>query len=84
MGRRYIGIDINAKYIDLAEKRVREAPPFEPLLLVGRAKYPGKEELIELAAAEARSSGKDAQSKHKRKTYGRKVAIKKDEQLTLI
>jgi DNA modification methylase len=84
MGRRYIGIDINPQYVKIAEKRVRDARGFEPLLLVGRAKYPGKEELRELAAAEAGSNGKDAEAKHKRRTYGRKVTIKEDEQLTLV
>ena len=84
MGRRYIGIDINPEYVNIAQERVRDAPGFEPLLLVGRAKYPGKEELKDLAAAEAGSNGKVAEAKHKRKTYGRKVTIKKDEQLTLV
>ena len=42
MGRRYIGIDIDPTYVKIAEKRVRDAPGFEPLLLVGRAKYPCK------------------------------------------
>lgn len=84
MGRRYIGIDINPTYVKIAEKRVRDAPGFEPLLLVGRAKYPGREELRELAAAEAGTNGRDAEAKHKRRTYGRKVAIKDDEQLTLV
>jgi modification methylase len=84
MGRRYIGIDINPAYVKIAEKRVRDASGFEPLLLVGRAKYPGKEELKELAVADAGSNGKEAESKHKRKTYGRKVAIKEDDQLTLV
>ena len=84
MGRRYVGIDINPEYVKIAEKRVRDAPGFEPLLLVGRPKYPGKEELRELAAAEAGSNGKVAEAKHKRKTYGRKVTIREDEQLTLV
>jgi modification methylase len=53
------------------------------LLLVGRPKYPGKEELKELAAAEAGTNGRIAESKHKRKTYGRRVKIK-DEQLMLV
>ena len=84
MGRRYIGIDINPAYVKIAEERVRDAPGFEPLLLVGRAKYPGKEELTEMAAAEAGTSGKVAEAKHKRRTYGRKVTIKDDEQLMLV
>jgi DNA modification methylase len=84
MGRRYVGIDINPAYVKIAQERVRDALGFEPLLLVGRPKYPGKEELKKLAAAEARTKGKAAEAKHKRKTYGRKVAIKKDEQLKLV
>jgi DNA modification methylase len=84
MGRRYVGIDINPAYVKIAQERVRDAVGFEPLLLVGRAKYPGKEELTDIAAAEAGSNGKVAEAKHKRKTYGRKVKIKDDEQLTLV
>jgi DNA modification methylase len=84
MGRRFIGIDINEKYVKLARERVRDAPPFQPLLLVGRAKYPSKDELTQMLVKEAGSAGKDAETKHKRKTYGRKVPIKKDDQLTLV
>src|ERR1700722_9513711 len=96
MGRRYVGIDVNPAYIKIAQERVRGASgqealqdPFQesfhvprqgPLLLVGRAKYPGKAELAELAAADiAGSNGKDAGVKtRKRKSYGRTVRIKKD------
>jgi DNA modification methylase len=84
MGRRYIGIDINDRYIKLAQQRVRHAPGFQPLLLVGRAKYPGKEELQQLLENEAGSIGKNAEAKHKRKTYGRRLPAKEDEQLTLV
>jgi len=84
MGRRYVGIDINPAYVTIAQRRVRDALGFQPLLLVGHPKYPGKEELRELAAAEAGSNGKVAEAKHKRKTYGRKATIRKDEQLTLL
>jgi DNA modification methylase len=85
MGRRYVGIDINPAYVKIAQERIRDAPGHEPLLLVGRAKYPGKDELAEMAAADtAGSQGKDAEKKHKRKTYGRKVEIKEDGQLTLV
>lgn len=85
MGRRYLGIDINPAYVEIAEKRIRAASRGEPVLLVGRAKYPGKDELAGIAAADAASSnGKQAgEKKHKRKTYGRKVKIKQ-EQLTLV
>jgi modification methylase len=86
MGRRYIGIDINPSYVRLAQERIRDAPGDEPLLLVGRAKYPGKDELVAMAAADtAGSNGKNAgEKKHKRKTYGRRVEIKEDEQLKLV
>jgi hypothetical protein len=50
----------------------------------GRVKYPSKDELREIAATAAGTHGKAAQAKHKRKTYGRKVTLKKNEQLTLV
>lgn len=84
MGRRYVGIDINSSYVKIAQERVRNAAGFEPLLLVGRAKYPTREELREIALAEAGTNGRSAEAKHKRKTYGRKVNIKDDDQLTLV
>jgi DNA modification methylase len=86
MGRRYIGIDINPAYIKLAQQRIRVAPVREPLLLVGRAKYPSRHELAEMAAADvAGTNGKDAgEKKHKRKTFGRRVKIRADEQLKLV
>jgi modification methylase len=84
MGRRYVGIDINAAYVKIAHKRIAGAVHGEPLLLVGRAKYPGSQELGQMAAAEARSNGKIAEAKHKRKTFGRKVKIREDGQLKLV
>ena len=86
MGRRFIGIDISKAYLEIAQTRIDRAPPNqdEPLLLVGRAKYPSKEELLVLAEEEAGSAGAEAEGKHKRKTYGRKILIKKDDQLTLV
>jgi DNA modification methylase len=84
MGRRFVGIDINPSYLKIAQERIRDAADQEPLLLVGRAKYPGKEELRALAAAESGTKGKDAESKHKRKTYGRKISIRKIEQYNLV
>lgn len=84
MGRRYVGIDINSAYIKMAQQRVRDAVGFEPLLLVGRAKYPSKDELKEIAAAEAGTNGKVSEAKHKRRTYGRKIEIREDRQLTLV
>ena len=84
MGRRYVGIDINPAYVKIAQERIRDAAGDGPLLLVGRPKYPGREELEQLAAAEAGTNGRAAEAKHKRKTYGRKVGVKKTEQLTLV
>jgi modification methylase len=84
MGRRFIGIDIAQRYLDIAAARVRDAKPFEPLLLVGRAKYPGKDELIQLLIEEVGSKGKEAEVKHKRKTYGRGAASRDNGQLTLV
>lgn len=84
MGRRYVGIDINPAYVKIAAARIRDAVGFEPLLLVGRPKFPSKDELRQIAAAEAGTNGRAAEAKHKRKTYGRKVAIKEDEQLKLV
>jgi DNA modification methylase len=84
-GRRYVGIDINPAYIKIAQQRVRDAPGLKPpLLLVGRPTYPGKEELKEIAATQAGSNGRAAETKHKRKTYGRRVTSKKAAQLTLV
>jgi DNA modification methylase len=84
MRRRYIGIDINARYIKIAQERLSDAPGFEPLLLVGRAKYPTHIELERLLKIKAGSAGKHAQAKHKRKTFGRKMRVKGDDQPTLL
>src|SRR5262245_42313005 len=84
MGRRYVGIDLNPAYVRMAEERVRHAPERGPLLLVGRPKYPGKEELRDMASAEAGTSGRSAEAKHKRKTFGRKLPVKDDDQLSLV
>ncbi len=78
MGRRHVGIDINPDYLAIARARIRAAPAAAPLLLVGRAKFPGKGELAAIAAAAAGTSGKSAAAKHKQKRYGRKIAIKRD------
>ena len=84
MGRRYIGIDINERYITIAKKRVCNAPAFEPLLLVGRAKYPTQIELEQLLESNAGSAGRRAEAKHTRKTFGRKTRVKSDDQPTLL
>jgi DNA modification methylase len=76
MGRRFVGIDISERYIATAQQKVRDAAASQPLLLVGRAKYPAKSELAAVLRKEAGSTGKAAATKHKRKTYGRKLAVK--------
>jgi DNA modification methylase len=84
MRRRHVGIEINPAYVEIARERVRNAPHVAPLLLVGRPKYPGKEELAETTAAEAGTQGRAAQSKHKRKTFGRRAGMKRNRQLTAV
>ena len=76
MGRRFIGIDINEAYVALARQKVLDATRGQPMLLVGRAKYPTKDELTGFLTKPAASAGKAAQAKHKRKTYGRKAATR--------
>jgi DNA modification methylase len=82
MGRRYVGIDVNPAYVQLARERVRKAPDAPPLLLVGRPKYPGRDELAGMA--EVGTRGRAAETKHKRKTYGRRVGVQRNAQLTLV
>ena len=84
MDRRYVGIDINPAYVAIAEARVRDASGAPPPLMVGRARYPGKDELAAIAGTEAGSNGRRAESKHKRKTYGRKAAGRKRDQPRLV
>jgi modification methylase len=75
MGRRYIGIDIDLGFVKVAKERITKAVVGDvPMLFVGRPKYPTKDELKLVAQAEAGSAGRKAESKHKRKTYGRSVA----------
>lgn len=78
MNRRFVGIDISARYLKIAYERVMAARPnMPPVLLVGRAKYPGKEELEELSFNLATgNAGETAFAKHKRETYGRGVPRK--------
>jgi modification methylase len=81
MRRRYVGIDINPAYISLAQDRLRKTQGPQPMLLVGRPRYPGRKELNGVAATEAGSNGKAAAAKHKRKSYGRKVPVRNPKQL---
>jgi modification methylase len=73
MGRGYIGIDVNARYLAVAEARLAAARSSEMLLLVGRPKYAGTDELRALGAREAGTNGSAAAKKHKKATYGRKA-----------
>jgi DNA modification methylase len=84
MGRRWIGIDISERYLEYARRRIKRAEPTDPLLLVGRAKYPGKEELLKIAAEEAGTTGAQAAAKHRRKTYGRSSPDNGDGQMLLV
>ena len=73
MGRRYIGIDLNEDYLQVAAARLRAARRSQMMLLVGRPKYPGREELRAIAVREAGTNGKAAAAKHKKQSYGRKA-----------
>lgn len=84
MGRRWIGIDISERYLEYARQRMKRIDRSEPLLLVGRAKYPGKDELAALAAEEAGTAGAQAGAKHRRKTYGRGAPDNDDGQMMLV
>lgn len=79
MKRRWIGIDVNPGYLRFAERRIADARREEPLLLVGRAKYPTRDDLLKLMFEEAGTAGAEAVSKHKRKTYGRGASAPSDD-----
>jgi len=83
MGRQFIGIDLSKQYIEFAEQRVASASLFEPLLLVGRGKYPGKKELIEMARTELETNGSSAEKQHKIANYGRSVSRPPNDQFDL-
>lgn len=84
MGRQFIGIDLSQRYLDSAQQLVDAAPGFEPMFLVGRAKYPSREDLEDLLTSEAQSAGKEASKKHKRRTYGRGAEVSREQQLKLV
>ena len=73
MRRRFVGIDISNKYIKHAEHKVASSIAGDiPLLLVGRGRYPGKDELAQEHDSLATGNiGARAHKKHKRTTYGR-------------
>jgi DNA modification methylase len=78
MNRRFVGIDIAPRYVEIAQDRIdRARPNSAPILLVGRPRYANKAELertnLKLAAGNA---GQAAAAKHKRETYGRSLAGK--------
>ncbi len=77
MMRRFIGIDISERYVELARKEIEQTDEENPLLLVGRPKYQTREELAQIQFGTA---GLLAESKHKRKTYGKKNSRKESEQ----
>jgi len=83
MGRQFIGIDISQKYLDFAESNLAGVQPLEPLLIVGRPKYPTKDELLDILIKENGTAGLEAAKKHKKKTYGRKASKKNTAQSDL-
>ena len=84
MGRRWIGIDLAQTYLDFASRTIANAESFEPLFIVGRPKYPTRDELIESIEHSADTSGPSAYKKHKRQTYGRAAETVKQDELDLI
>ena len=74
MGHRWIGIDINEHYVEMARERVEKAVVGNvPLLLVGTPPWPSTEGL---EATKLGFIGRAAgEAKHKRRTYGRKVPM---------
>lgn len=83
MGRQWIGIDVSPTYLEFAETVVENARPFEPLLIVGRPKYPTKDDLIDVLLDQNGTAGLEAAKKHKRKTYGRSTPKKDASQTNL-
>jgi DNA modification methylase len=83
MGRQWIGIDLSERYLASATRAIAAAPAFEPLLIVGRPKYPSREELLQILEEEASSSGPSAIKKHKRQTYGRGADAPSQDELDL-
>jgi modification methylase len=72
MGRRFIGIDINERYVQLARERVDSAVVGDvPMLRVGKLEYATKEELEALPEAVVRLDAETGARKHRRKSYGR-------------
>jgi hypothetical protein len=84
MGRRWIGIDLAPRYLEAAARNINAAPAFDPLLIVGRPKYPTKDELLKVLEEEAETNGSAAVKKHKRRTYGRSVPLLEPTQLNLV
>lgn len=88
--RRCIGVEHSKKYHRIAKERVDKTILGQDLnWLVGRAKYPSSEQLnelqIEISEQQlgAKDTNKDAEKKHKRKTFGRSFEIKKVEQQSM-
>jgi modification methylase len=71
LGRRFVGIDIDSDYAQLAQQRVDDACVGDvPTLIVGYPKYAGKDELSRIAAERLGNAGKAAEAQHKAERYG--------------
>jgi DNA modification methylase len=71
LGRRFIGIDVNQEYVELARRNVDAARVGDvPTLIVGFPKYAGKDELSKIAAERLGNAGKAAEAQHKAERYG--------------
>jgi hypothetical protein len=80
MGRRFIGIDNNPAYVEIARERVEKAIVGDtPILVVGTPVWPTQAEAVEQVKKKFETIGREAgEAKHKRRTYGRAAPVKAD------
>jgi modification methylase len=75
MRRRWMGIDNNSQFVEMARRRVDAAVVGDkPFLLAGDGKWLSDEELKAMPEATVRAPGEKGRRKHKRKTFGRNNA----------
>jgi modification methylase len=72
MRRRFVGIDVESRYVQLAQHRVDAAIVGDwPVFFVGAPKFLTEKELEQLPEVQVRLAGAKAEAKHKRQTFGR-------------
>lgn len=87
--RRFIGVDIEKEYVEVAEGKIKNTKIIPPIYLIGKTKFQSKDDLltqqrnlkIEKNESKTNQNEKDKSiSKNKTKNYGRTVKkISKDE-----